>query len=86
MKRAATLLLITAAAFRAADADHLERLPGRFGQFTLLRAQADNAKNVNQLAVAWTYETGDDTAYTFSPIVIDISPISQRKAGSPRRR
>ena len=27
--------------------------------------------NVSQLAVAWTYSTGDDNAYQFNPIVVD---------------
>ncbi len=40
------------------------------------------AKNVNQLQVAWSYETGDDTAYTFSPIVIDNVAYFAAKRGS----
>jgi len=32
--------------------------------------------------VAWTYETGDDTAYTFSPIVIDNIAYFAAKQGA----
>src|SRR5690348_5541794 len=30
-----------------------------------------NAANVEKLAVAWSYETGDDISYTFCPLVVD---------------
>ncbi len=41
-----------------------------------------NAKNVHQLQVAWSYETGDATNYTFSPIVIDNIAYFAAKQGS----
>ena len=41
-----------------------------------------NASNVNQLAVAWTYDTGDDASYTFSPLVVDNMAYFAAKQGS----
>ena len=41
-----------------------------------------NTKNVNQLQVAWSYDTGDQTSYTFSPIVIDNIAYFAAKQGS----
>jgi quinoprotein glucose dehydrogenase len=41
-----------------------------------------NAGNVNQLDVAWTYPTGDDVTYTFSPLVIDNIAYVAAKQGS----
>ena len=41
-----------------------------------------NTKNVNQLQVAWSYDTGDQTNYTFSPIVIDNIAYFAAKQGS----
>src|SRR4051812_4266579 len=41
-----------------------------------------NAKNVNQLQVAWSYETGDSTSYTFSPLVVDNVAYFAAKQGS----
>jgi quinoprotein glucose dehydrogenase len=41
-----------------------------------------NASNVNKLEVAWTYETGDDVSYTFSPLVIDNIAYFAAKQGS----
>ncbi len=38
--------------------------------------------NVNKLAVAWTYDTGDDPAYTFCPIVVDNIAYFAAKHGS----
>ena len=39
-----------------------------------------NPGNVNNLDVAWTYPTGDDVTYTFSPLVIDnIAYIAARQ-------
>src|SRR5436190_9646945 len=41
-----------------------------------------NTKNVNQLQVAWSYETGDEASYTFSPLVIDNVAYFAAKQGS----
>lgn len=30
-----------------------------------------NRSNVNKLAIAWSYETGDNVPYAFNPIVVD---------------
>ena len=38
--------------------------------------------NVNKLAVAWTYETGDDIAYTFCPLVVDNIAYVAAKEGA----
>ena len=37
---------------------------------------------MNKLEVAWTYETGDDVSYTFSPLVIDNIAYFAAKQGS----
>lgn len=41
-----------------------------------------NAGNVNKLEVAWSYLTGDDVTYTFSPLVIDNIAYLAAKQGS----
>ena len=41
-----------------------------------------NTKNVNQLQVAWSYETGDNASYTFSPLVVDDVAYFAAKQGS----
>ncbi len=41
-----------------------------------------NTGNVNKLDVAWSYDTGDATAYTFSPLVIDNIAYVAAKQGS----
>ncbi|MCU1324976.1 MAG: Quinoprotein glucose dehydrogenase [Bryobacterales bacterium] len=41
-----------------------------------------NTKNVNQLQVAWSYDTGDSTSYTFSPLVVDDIAYFAAKQGS----
>ncbi len=41
-----------------------------------------NTGNVNNLDVAWTYPTGDDVTYTFSPLVIDNIAYIAAKQGS----
>src|SRR3954468_6047326 len=41
-----------------------------------------NLKNVDKLGVAWSYETGDDLSYTFSPIVVDNVAYVAAKGGS----
>ena len=39
-----------------------------------------NRDNVNRLEVAWSYETGDDLSYTFSPLVVDnIAYVAARQ-------
>jgi quinoprotein glucose dehydrogenase len=38
--------------------------------------------NVNKLAVAWTYETGDEVAYTFCPLVVDNIAYVAAKEGA----
>ncbi len=38
--------------------------------------------NVDQLAVAWTYQTGDDSAYVFSPLVVGNMIYVLAKNGS----
>src|SRR5690349_10724740 len=38
--------------------------------------------NVNRLEVAWSYETGDELAYTFSPLVVDNIAYVAAKNGS----
>ncbi len=38
--------------------------------------------NVNKLAVAWSYETGDEPSYTFSPLVVDNIAYLAAKQGS----
>src|SRR5947209_13812368 len=41
-----------------------------------------NTSNVNQLNVAWSYPTGDEVTYTFSPLVIDNVAYFAAKQGS----
>jgi len=41
-----------------------------------------NTSNVNKLEVAWSYPTGDDVSYTFSPLVIDNIAYFAAKQGS----
>ena len=41
-----------------------------------------NTKNVNQLQVAWSFETGDNASYTFSPLVVDDIAYFAAKQGS----
>ena len=41
-----------------------------------------NADNVNKLEVAWSYPTGDDVSYTFSPLVVDNLAYVAAKQGS----
>ncbi len=41
-----------------------------------------NQSNADKLEVAWTYETGDDLSYTFSPLVIDNVAYFAAKGGS----
>jgi quinoprotein glucose dehydrogenase len=41
-----------------------------------------NAENVDKLQVAWHYRTGDDTTYTFSPIVVGNIAYVAAKQGS----
>ncbi len=41
-----------------------------------------NSGNVNKLDVAWTYPTGDDVTYTFSPLVVDNIAYFAAKHGS----
>jgi len=41
-----------------------------------------NARNVNQLEVAWSYDVGDQTSYTFSPLVVDNIAYIAAKQGS----
>ena len=41
-----------------------------------------NRNNVDQLEVAWTYPTGDDLSYTFSPLVVDGIAYVAAKQGS----
>ena len=41
-----------------------------------------NTSNVNKLDVAWSYPTGDDVSYTFSPLVVDNIAYFAAKEGS----
>ena len=41
-----------------------------------------NTGNVNKLAVAWSYPTGDDVSYTFSPLVVDNMAYFAAKGGA----
>jgi quinoprotein glucose dehydrogenase len=41
-----------------------------------------NTGNVNKLDVAWSYPTGDDVIYTFSPLVVDNIAYFAAKQGS----
>ena len=41
-----------------------------------------NPGNVNKLDVAWTYPTGDDVIYTFSPLVVDNIAYFAARQGS----
>ena len=41
-----------------------------------------NTSNVKNLDVAWSYPTGDDTTYTFSPLVVDNVAYVAAKGGS----
>jgi quinoprotein glucose dehydrogenase len=41
-----------------------------------------NRTNVNRLEMAWSYDTGDATAYTFSPLVVDNIAYVAAKQGS----
>ena len=41
-----------------------------------------NTGNVDKLKVAWSYSTGDDVSYTFSPLVVDNIAYFAAKQGS----
>jgi quinoprotein glucose dehydrogenase len=41
-----------------------------------------NARNVKQLEVAWSYETGDELSYTFCPLVVDNVAYVAAKQGA----
>jgi len=41
-----------------------------------------NTRNVDQLAVAWSYPTGDEAAYTFCPLVVDNIAYVAAKSGA----
>ena len=41
-----------------------------------------NVGNVNKLEAAWSYPTGDDLSYTFSPLVVDNVAYVAAKSGS----
>ena len=41
-----------------------------------------NKSNVSKLAVAWSYETGDELSYTFCPLVVDNIAYVAAKNGS----
>jgi quinoprotein glucose dehydrogenase len=41
-----------------------------------------NTGNVDKLAVAWSYETGDDLSYTFCPLVVDNIAYVAAKDGA----
>src|SRR5690242_3340097 len=41
-----------------------------------------NARNVKQLEVAWSYDTGDEISYTFCPLVVDNIAYVAAKQGS----
>jgi quinoprotein glucose dehydrogenase len=41
-----------------------------------------NPRNVKQLEVAWSYPTGDDTSYTFCPLVVDNIAYVAAKSGA----
>src|SRR5512144_2512085 len=41
-----------------------------------------NKNNVKQLETAWMYPTGDDTAYTFCPLVVDNIAYVAAKQGA----
>ncbi len=41
-----------------------------------------NPSNVSKLDVAWSYPTGDEVTYTFSPLVIDNIAYFAAKQGS----
>src|SRR5271165_1643292 len=43
--------------------------------------QIDRA-NVNRIQAAWSYETGDETSYTFSPLVVDNIAYVAAKQGA----
>ena len=46
------------------------------------RLKQVNTRNVNQLEVAWSYETGDDLSYTFCPLVVDNIAYVVAKQGA----
>ena len=41
-----------------------------------------NTSNVEKLEVAWSYETGDETSYTFCPLVVDNIAYVAAKQGA----
>ena len=41
-----------------------------------------NTRNVDKLAVAWSYETGDNVSYTFCPLVVDNIAYVAAKQGA----
>src|SRR5947209_2469589 len=41
-----------------------------------------NKDNANKLEIAWSYETGDDVSYTFSPLVVDNIAYVAAKQGA----
>ena len=41
-----------------------------------------NTRNVKQLEVAWSYETGDELSYTFCPLVVDNIAYVAAKQGA----
>src|SRR5579883_3018201 len=80
----AAALLLTSAATLAAQQTRTtwrDYLGGSDSSHYSALKQIDKA-NVNQLEVAWSYDTGDDPSYTFCPIVFDNIAYFAAKQGS----
>ncbi len=83
----AAMVLVTAPAFIAAASaqqsaiswkDHL----GGPDSSHFSPSRQITKANVNKLDVAWSYDSGDSTAYTFSPLVVDNIAYVAAKQGS----
>ncbi len=81
--KALTLLLALSGSLAAQQArtSWKEYLGGPDSSHYSALKQIDKA-NVSKLDVAWSYETGDDLSYTFSPLVVDNIAYVAAKQGS----
>ena len=77
-----TLIAIPPLALKAQNgANWSEYLGGRDSSHYSPLKQV-NKSNVDKLEVAWNYETGDETSYTFCPLVIDNIAYVAAKRGA----
>src|SRR5947208_1509397 len=68
-----TLLALVANPFAVAQQDHKKWMDygGGADSSHFVTLSQINKSNVNQLQIAWTHPTGDNSSYLFNPIVVD---------------